>query len=306
MNKRPIILDTDPGIDDAVAIAIALFSEELDVRLITTVAGNVGLDAVTDNALRLLAYFEKEVPVARGAGRPLLRPFEDASNVHGKTGLEGFVFDRMNGQLLLKEHAVNAMYRVLRECEEPVTLVGIGPLTNFALLFSMYPDCGQYIREIVLMGGAVGRGNKGVLSEFNIATDPEAARIVFSTGLPIVMAPMDLGPQTVILPEDSKRLEHLNRTGEMLYALFTKHRSKGMKTGLKMYDSCAIAYLLKPDLFVTRDVAVEIELAGTYTAGATLVDLMGYLHREPNVKVCLEVERSAFNQWFFDSLQKCI
>lgn len=307
MEKRPVIIDTDPGIDDAVALAIALFSDELDVKLITTVAGNVSLENVTYNTLRLLGYFGKSVPVASGAAKPLLEPFVDASNVHGKTGLEGFDFDDPDEHLLLKENAVEAMYRVLFESDIKITLVPIGPLTNIALLFEAHPDSKEKVEKIVLMGGAIGRGNRGVYSEFNIATDPEAAKIVLSSGLPIVMAPMDLGPKAIILPEDSSKLENLNKTGQMLFSLFKTHRKRGMKSGLKMYDSCAIAYLLKPDLFDSVDTFVEVELTGLYTRGATLVDLNGYLgEHAPNVTVLTDTSSEAFKDWLFNSLSKCI
>lgn len=186
--RRPIIIDTDPGIDDALAIAIALFSEELDVRLITTVAGNVSLEHVTNNALKLLNFWGKDVPVAKGAAHPLIEPFIDASNVHGVSGMEGYDFPEPKEELLLQEHAVNAMRRVILESREPVTLVPIAPMTNIAQLLTMYPEVKENIREIVIMGGSAGRGNKGVMSEFNVATDPEAAKIVFASGLPIVMA----------------------------------------------------------------------------------------------------------------------
>src|SRR5690606_10281021 len=150
MNKRPIIIDTDPGIDDAVALAIALYSEKLDVRLITTIAGNVGLDKVTLNALKLLKFFKKEIPVAMGADRPLIKEPIDASNVHGSTGMDGYDFEEPTKELLLKENAVNAMYRVIMESEQPITLVPIGPLTNIALLLKVYPEVKEKIAEIVL------------------------------------------------------------------------------------------------------------------------------------------------------------
>ena len=152
MSKRPIIIDTDPGIDDALALAIALFSDELDVRLITTVAGNVSLENVTLNTLRLLTFFGKDVPVAKGAAKPLIVDFVDASNVHGKTGMEGYEFPEPKTELLLKENAVNAMYRAIMESPEPVTLVPIAALTNIALLFAVYPEVKEHIREIVMMG----------------------------------------------------------------------------------------------------------------------------------------------------------
>lgn len=305
MNKRPIIIDTDPGIDDALAIAIALFSEELEVKLITTVAGNVSLDKVTNNALRLLSFFGKDVPVAAGAASPLLQELVDASNVHGASGMEGFDFPEPKESLLLKENAVNAMYRVIMESEEPITLMPIAPLTNIALLFAMYPEVKGRIREIVMMGGSAGRGNKGVMSEFNVATDPEAAKMVFSSGVPLVMAGLDVGWKALVMPEDTARLPELGKVGEMAYCLFKKYRGGTFNTGLKMYDSCATAYLLCPEMFEVVDTYVDVELAGTMTAGCTLVDLKGYLKKEPNAKVCMDIDGEMFRKWFLESVGRC-
>lgn len=306
MNKRPIIIDTDPGIDDAVAIAIALFSEELDVRLITTVAGNVSVDKVTYNTLRILKFFKKEVPVARGAAEPLILPLLDASNVHGKSGMEGFDFEEPDDHLLLPEHAVNAMYQVIMESKEPITLVPIAPLTNIALLLKLYPEVKGNIREIVLMGGSAGRGNKGVMSEFNIATDPEAAKIVFDSGLPLVMAGLDVGWKALVLPEDSAKLPQLGEVGRMAYCLFQKYRGGSMKTGLKMYDSCAVAYLLKPEMYQMEETYVDVELNGSMTKGCTLVDLKGYLGKPANAKVCMDINQEMFRAWFLESVGRCI
>ncbi len=306
MKKRPIIIDTDPGIDDAVAIAIALFSEELDVKLITTVAGNVSLDKVTYNTLRLLKFFQKEVPVAKGAAEPLIRPLMDASNVHGKSGMEGFDFEEPDDHLLLEENAVNAMRRVIMESDEPITLVPIAPLTNIALLLKVYPEVKANIREIVMMGGSASRGNKGVMSEFNVATDPEAAKIVFNSGLPLVMAGLDVGWNALVLPEDSAKLPQLGEVGRMAYCLFQKYRGGSMKTGLKMYDSCAMAYLLKPEMYEIAETYVDVELAGTMTAGCTLVDLKGYLGQPNNAKVCMSINQELFRTWFLDCIARCI
>lgn len=306
MLKRPIIIDTDPGIDDALAIAIALFAEELDVRLITTVAGNVCLEHVTNNTLKLLHFLEKDVPVAAGASRPLIEPLVDASNVHGATGMEGFDFPEPKKELLLKENAVNAMYRVLMESDEPITLVPIAPLTNIAMLLSLYPEVKSKIKEIVLMGGSASRGNKGVMSEFNIATDPEAAKIVFDSGLPIVMAGLDVGWKALVYPEDSEKMKDMGKTGEMAYCLFKKYRGGSFNTGLKMYDSCAIAYLLCPELYTMEEAYVDIELSAGMTRGCTVVDLKGYLGKEPNTKVCMDIDGEAFRAWFLEYVGKCI
>lgn len=306
MSKRPIIIDTDPGIDDALAIAIALFSEELDVRLLTTVAGNVSLDKVTYNTLRLLKFMKKEVPVAKGADAPLILPLLDASNVHGQSGMEGFDFEEPDDHLLLKENAVDAMRRVIMESDEPVTLVPIAPLTNIALLLKVYPEVKGNIREIVLMGGTAERGNKGVLSEFNVATDPHAAKIVFDSGLPLVMAGLDVGWKALVLPEDSAKMPQLGEVGRMAYCLFQKYRGGSMKTGLKMYDSCAIAYLLRPQMYDIVETTVDIELSGTMTAGCTLVDLKGYLGQPHNARVCMDIDQEMFRSWFLESIGRCI
>lgn len=306
MKKRPIIIDTDPGIDDAVAIAIALHSEELDVKLITTVAGNVSLDKVTHNALKLLKLMDKEVPVAAGAAAPLLRPLSVASNVHGESGMDGFDFEEPDEHLLLKENAAEAMRRTILESPEPVTLVPIAPLTNIALLLKVFPEVKKNIRSIVMMGGSASRGNKGVMSEFNVALDPEAAKIVFHSGLPLVMAGLDVGWKALVLPEDTAKLPGLGKVGQMAHSLFSRYRGGSFQTGLKMYDSCAIAYLLNPELFETADTYLDVELNGAMTAGCTLVDLKGYLGQPDNATVCLDIDLQSFRKWFLERMGRCV
>ncbi|WP_066196016.1 MULTISPECIES: ribonucleoside hydrolase RihC [Gracilibacillus] len=305
MNKRPIIIDTDPGIDDAVALGIALYSEDLDVRLITTVNGNVNLEKVTYNMLRLMKFFNKQTPVAKGAGTPLIVEPVDASDIHGETGMDGYEFEEPDNSLLLDEHAVTAMRREIIESKEPVTLVPIGPLTNIALLLRTYPEVTKNIEEIVLMGGSTSRGNSSVMAEFNIYADPEAAKIVFSSGIPLVMAGLDVGWKALVYPEDSEILRDMNKTGNMIYHLFKKYRGGSFNHGLKMYDSCAIAYLLKPDLFETAHTFVDVELTGELTKGTTVVDLKGKMNKEPNVNVCIDIDPVAFKKWFIESIRKC-
>ena len=303
--KKPIIIDTDPGIDDALAIAIALFSDKLDVKLISTVAGNVSIEKVTNNALKLLALYEKNVPVAMGAKSPLIEPLIDASNVHGSSGMDGYDFPEPKNELLCKNHAVLELRDTILNSKEKITLVPIAPLTNIALLFSMYPEVKENIAEIVLMGGSLTRGNKGVLSEFNFATDPEAAKMVFDSGLPIVMATLDVGLKALVMPDDMGKIYEFGKVGKMAHALFKKYRGGSFNTGLKMYDSCAMAYLLKPELFSTQDCFVDIELTGL-ARGASVVDLKGYLKRPANAKVCVDIDGNEFRKWFLDSMSKCI
>ena len=305
MEKEKIIIDTDPGIDDAVALAIALFNESVDVKLITTVAGNVSLEKVTANALRLLTFWGKKISVAKGAEKPLIEKFIDAAHIHGQSGMDGFDFPEPDMSLLVKEHAVNKMREVIM-AEKTITLVAIGPLTNVALLFALYPEVKTHISRIVLMGGSLTRGNKGVMAEFNFATDPHAAKMVFDAGVPLVMAGLDVGWQSAILPEDTAKLLTMGKTGQMVHALFKKYRSGTFATGLRMYDACAVAYLLKPEIFKTADVFVDIELSGKLTSGCSVVDLKGYLKQTANATVCTEIDPAAFRTWFIESLAKCI
>lgn len=305
MEKRKIIVDTDPGIDDAIAIAIALFDSSLDIQLFTTVAGNVSVDKVTKNLLKLLAFWDKKIPVAVGANRPLLREVVDASDVHGSTGMDGYDFPEPNMDLLSKEHAVNAMYKTLIASDEKITIVGIGPLTNIALLIRLFPECVEKIDEIVIMGGSLGRGNKGVLAEFNIAVDPEAAKIVFDSGIPLAMAGLDVGLKALVFPEDSEKIRKMNATGDMMYHLFKKYRGGSFNTGLKMYDSCAVALLLAPEIFKIEETYVGVETQGDLTSGATVVDLKGYLGKQPNCKVCVDIDEEKFKTWFLQAIEKC-
>jgi non-specific riboncleoside hydrolase len=301
--KRNIIIDTDPGIDDAIALAIASFSEEIDVKLITTVSGNVSLDYVTENTLKLLTFYNKDIPVAKGASGPLIRPAKDASNVHGKTGLEGYDFEEIDKDLLIEKNAVNAMYETIMKSPGKTTVVAIGPLTNIALLLKVYPEVIEKIEEIIFMGGAIERGNYGVYSEFNIGYDPEAAHIVLNSSVKTVMVGLDIALQVLILPEESEQIKKMNKVGEMFYSLFSKYRGGSFNTGLKMFDSTAIAYLLRPELFETVETYVGVELHGEYTAGATAVDLKGYIDKEKNCNVCLNIDKNGFKEWFLKSIE---
>ncbi len=214
--RLPIILDTDPGIDDAAAIAAALFAPELDLQLMTTVAGNVSVEKTTRNALQLLHFWNADVPLAQGASMPLVRPLRDAASVHGESGMEGYDFVEHQRQPLAKP-AFQAIRDALMHAAEPITLVAIGPLTNIALLLTQYPECVFNIRRLVIMGGSAGRGNFTPNAEFNIAIDPEAAAKVFHSGLEIVMCGLDVTNRALLAADYLATLPTLNQTGKMLH-----------------------------------------------------------------------------------------
>ncbi|ELY2737594.1 ribonucleoside hydrolase RihC [Cronobacter dublinensis] len=303
MKKTPIILDTDPGIDDAVAIAAALFSPEIDLQLITTVAGNVSVEKTTRNALQLLHFWQADVPVAQGAATPLTRPLRDAASIHGESGMDGYDFPAHDRQTL-NVPAFQAMYERLMASPEPLTLVTIGPLTNIALLLTHYPACNAKINRLVMMGGSAGRGNFTPNAEFNIAIDPEAAARVFESGIEIVMCGLDVTHQAVLAPDYLAALPALNRTGQLLHALFSHYRAGSMTTGLRMHDLCAIAWLLRPELFTLKRCFVAVETRGDYTAGTTVVDIEGRLNRPANAQVALDIDVAAFREWVAQTLAR--
>lgn len=301
MSRTPIILDTDPGIDDAVAIAAALFSPQLDLKLITTVAGNVSVDKTTRNALQLMHFWLKDIPVAQGAATPLVRKLRDAAYVHGESGMEGYAFVE-HKRKPLELTACEAIYQCLNDSDELVTLVTIGPLTNIALLLTQHPDAKSKIKRLVMMGGSAGRGNFTPNAEFNIAIDPEAAARVFESGLEIVMCGLDVTNQAMLTPEYLQQLPHTNQTGKMLHALFSHYRSGSMVTGLRMHDLCAIAWLVKPELFQVQPCFVAVETQGEYTSGTTVVDIEGRFERQPNAQVALGLDVEGFQAWVAEVL----
>lgn len=303
---RKIIIDTDPGIDDAVAISIALNSKELDVKLISTIGGNVGIDKTSNNAAKLIRFFgvEDKVPVAKGVEMPLIQPLTDAKSIHGDSGMDGYDFPQIDDFNFLKEHSVEAMRKCIVE-NEKITIVAIGPLTNIALLLKMYPRIKPNIEEIVIMGGSLTRGNKSVMAEFNIYCDPEAAQIVFDSGIKVTIATLDVGMKAPILPEDNEKFKNENETGRMIYSLFENYRSGSLKTGLRMYDCHAIAYLIKPDIFNIVHTYGEVELHGALTRGCTVFDLKGYMGKSSNVYVTEDVDEIKFRQFLVDEICNC-
>lgn len=304
MSRTPVTIDTDPGIDDAAAICCALFSSELDVRLITTVAGNVGVEATTTNALKLLTFLDKRVPVAKGAEGPLAGGHVAARGFHGVTGLDGWDFDKPDVSPLLTESAEAAMCRVICASEVPMTLVTLAPLTNVGRLFLNHPEVTDRIERIVCMGGPGLGADAASLVEFNISTDPEAASIVFSSGVPLTMAGLDMGWAASFTQADLKRLSTLNQTGAMLSAILRRYRSrsKGQQTGVATYDVHAVACLLKPELYECQSCHVSVGVEGTergrLTAAPTEED-------EANAFVCTSVNAEGFEEWFFSTIYRC-
>ena len=256
----------------------------------------------TANALKIKRFFNSDVPVHRGASQPLLSAIVDASEVHGESGMEGYTFPEINESDLDSTHAVEAMRDILLKSETPITLIPIGPLTNIALLLMTYPEVKAYIKEIVLMGGSASRGNVTPLAEFNIYCDPEAAQIVFNSGLPITMIGLDVARSSSLTHETINELKSINETGKMLHQLFKHYRGDDFEKGINVYDAYTLLYLLHPEHFVVREADVQIETDGKLTRGASVVDFKSQF---PNTTVVMSVQANIFKQMFIDALKYC-
>lgn len=297
---QPIILDCDPGHDDAIALVLALASPEVEVKAVTSSAGNQTPEKTLRNVLRMLTLLNRpDIPVAGGATKPLMRELIIADNVHGESGLDGpalpepaFAAQRCS--------AVELMAKVLRDAPEPVTLVATGPQTNIALLLSGHPELHAKIARIVIMGGAMGAGNWTPAAEFNIYVDPEAAEIVFQSGLPIVMAGLDVTHRAQIMADDIARFRAVGNpvattVAGLLDFFMEYHKAeKWGFDGAPLHDPCTIAWLIRPALFTTIERWVGVETQGKYTQGMTVVDRYALTGNKPNTTLMVDLDRAAF------------
>lgn len=296
----PIIIDCDPGHDDAIALVLALASPELDVKAVTSSAGNQTPDKTLNNVLRMLTLLKRgDIPVAGGAVKPLMRELIIADNVHGESGLDGPTLPAP-GFAPQPCTAVELMAKNLRESEEPVTLVATGPQTNVALLLNSHPELHEKIARIVIMGGAMAPGNWTPAAEFNIYVDPEAAEIVFQSGIPVVMAGLDVTHKAQIHAADVARFRAIGNpiaviVAELLDFFMEYHKQeKWGFVGAPLHDPCTIAWLLKPEIFTTVERWVGVETRGQYTQGMTVVDYYFLTGNTPNATVMMDVDRGAF------------
>jgi inosine-uridine nucleoside N-ribohydrolase len=296
-----LILDCDPGHDDAVALLLALASPEAELLGVTTVAGNQTLDKTTGNALRLLEFADRgEIPVAAGADRPLVRERYVAAYVHGESGLDGPELPPAAGSPAA-QHAVD----FLGEHVHGRTLVATGPLTNVALLLALHPDVRP--KRVVLMGGAIGEGNATPGAEFNIWADPEAARRVFESGLDVTMVGLDVTHQAIVTPAAAERLRRAGRTGRLVaelvdfYSVFHRQRYPELG-GSPMHDPVALAYALRPELLEVRDARIEVDCGWELGRGRTNVDVRGRAGA-PNAKAAVAIDTTAFLELLLERIE---
>jgi len=296
----PIVLDCDPGHDDAIALLLALASPEIELLGVTTTYGNQTLEKTTANALRVLELVGRtDVPVAMGAERPLARELAVAAHVHGESGLDGPVLPAA-ATPPASGNAIDFLAEAIRGIGRPVTLVPTGPLTNLARYLETHGADG--IERIVLMGGSIAEGNITPAAEFNIWADPEAARLVFASGLDVTMVGLDVTHQALLGPDEEARLRATGRIGTFaaeLNVFFSRyHRETYGWDGAPIHDAVALAQVVRPELIETRHRNVEIEVESELCRGRTVVDLWNRTDRSPNAHVAVGID----GEGFFDLL----
>lgn len=299
---RKIILDCDPGHDDAVAILLALGDPSIELCCLTTVGGNHTIDKVTRNAAQVLTVAGRtDVPVYRGAHRPLVREVETAEAVHGDSGMEIHGFELPEPDVEVSDtHAVRAIIdTIMAEAPGTVTLVPTGPLTNIALAARLEPRIVERVREVVLMGGAYGTGNWTASAEFNVVADPEAAHIVFNESWPVVMVGLDLTHQALATPEVEQRFAALGTdVGDLVVGLFdafrTNYKDNQGFDNPPVHDPCCVAYLIDPSVVKTVPVPVDVELSGALTTGRTVADFRAPAPEGCTTSVATELDVDKF------------
>ena len=293
--KIPVIIDCDPGCDDAAALLLAFRCPELDIRGITTVSGNVSLDKTTYNALRLIDLIGADVPVHTGADRPLLREPTYAPHVHGEDGLQGADLPAPKGKTSGK-HAWDAIYEEAVAQGGALEIIAVGPLTNLAIALRKYSDLPEKIKRIVIMGGAAQGGNVTPAAEFNIYVDPEAASMVFRSGIPLCVCGLDVTLKAYLTAGEIKEIEEMGTPAAKLFARLTGTNCEKVfcREGAPLHDPAAILYAAYPALFTARRCWMAVETAGTITRGKTVTDCWSDAKKEANVDLALEVDRERF------------
>ncbi len=298
MDRKKIILDCDPGHDDAVAIMLAGRSPKIDLLGVTVVAGNQTLDNTQRNALNVVQCLGLDVPVYAGCGQPMVRDKITAGDIHGKTGLDGPVFEPLTRKLE-PEHAVTYIVNTLMASEDPITMVTTGPMTNLAMAMRMEPRIVEKIERIVLMGGAYTNGNVTPAAEFNIIADADAASVCFRSGRPITMVGLDVTRKALCYPSIVERMEKVNNKASKLFVDLMRHFCKSQKEvfgweGGPLHDPITVAYLIDPTVLTTKPMFAEIDIRGTQSYGRTNCDYFGYLKKEPTADVGIDIDVEKF------------
>lgn len=298
MAKQKIILDCDPGHDDAVAILLAGKSPYIEVLGVTVVAGNQTLEKTVINAQHVVEHLGLNLPVYAGCDRPMVREKMIAADIHGETGLDGPVFAELKGKAEDK-HAVLYMIETLMASDGDVMVVTCGPMTNLGIALRLEPQIASKIKRIVLMGGSYQLGNVTPAAEFNIIADADAAHVCFSSGVPVTMVGLDVTRKVLCYPDIVERMRGIGNKASELFCDLMAHFNKAQKEvfgweGGPLHDPLTVACIIKPEVLQTKFVHAEVDIRGTQSYGRTNCDFFGYLKREPNVDLAVDVDVELF------------
>lgn len=297
MKKIPIILDGDPGHDDAIAWVLAAADKRFDIKAITTVAGNQTLEKVTLNARKIATLLNLDIPIAKGREIPMVGDLIIAPNYHGVSGLDGpeLPDPKMEESQL---SAVELMAKILKESDEKVIIVATGPQTNVGSLLVCHPELKEKIELISTMGGGLRNGNWTSPAEFNILVDPEAAYIEYHSGVPLQMCGLDVTEKAIIYPHEWEEIRKINnpvaKTVAAWLDFFFIHLKELGWDGATLHDPCSILSLSHPEIFEIKDYYVDIELKGEYSRGATIADYHNVLNKKANCKAVVNIDRNKF------------
>lgn len=306
MSKVPVWIDCDTGVDDAAAILTAGQLEHLEIVGLSCVSGNVALNKTTENTLKICDLMKKEYPVYQGAEKPWIRPYENAADIHGNDGLGGVKLPEPS-RISEKEKAWEALYKEAVKQEGKLELAATGPLTNIANALTLYPDLKNYLKRIVIMGGAVEGGNKTPCAEFNIYVDPDAAEAVFRSGVKIYMFGLDVTLKAYVTLEEAEKIaEKKSDVTKFFYESIVSripiYRSWGIP-GVCLHDVCPLLYLEHPEIFTLKEAGISVETQGNLTLGKTVADIYSdHKFTEKNALVALDVDRKAFIRYLSEAL----
>ena len=303
---RPILIDCDPGHDDAMAIMLAIAnSDQFKVLGITCVGGNQTLEKVSENALKVLTVVNKNIPVAKGMASPLIKEIAPAPEAHGDTGMDGPIIEKTTMDFVKQNGVEFLRDKILAESEK-VTIIALGPLTNIALLLKMYPEVKERIDCIAMMGGSATSGNSTAAAEFNFWIDPHAAHMVFHSGIPLIQAGTEVSLAASILHTEIEQFKGKGRVSNFVYDLLDFYSQFSKRLGIDrspIFDACPVMYLLHPEIFVAKDYFVDIELNGELTAGMSVTDKRVWFDmKKPNTTVLLDVDREKFVEYLAEAI----
>lgn len=297
MNRFPVIIDCDPGVDDVAALLLARQIETMDLKAITTVSGNVEVDKTTANAKKARHAMGIAVPIFAGAEKPMFREAKHAYHFHGEDGLSGVVYDCPDSPTE-EEKAWDAMYRIGKECGGELTIVAVGPMTNLGVAIAKYKDFASVVKRVVIMGGAAIGGNVTPCAEFNIYADPEAADMLFQSGIPVYMCGLDVTMNAYMTRDE---LEEIKALGTPQSEFFYNVTNEGLlkyigfgHPGVAMHDPVAVLYAADDSIFTTEEAGVRVECKGELTLGKTVTDLYSDKQWEHNAYIVTGVNREAF------------